>query len=138
MNLNKNRIGCLSFSKLCSSKRNTQDQNSSNVAKKFREELEELCNDTELVATKLSNHVIEEKVMLEKQIGTVVYIPLMSMSPLLIHRSLQIVGMSVLTKIFPAFFFCSGEIYQSLVKLLVFVFFFFVSFFLIQNVQTSK
>ena len=42
---------------------------------------EELCNGTRLIVTRLANHVIEAKIISGSNIGNVVYIPRMSMSP---------------------------------------------------------
>ncbi|XP_058778018.1 uncharacterized protein LOC131652228 [Vicia villosa] len=42
---------------------------------------EGLCNDTRVMITKMSNHVIEEKIMSGKGYGNLVYIPRMDMSP---------------------------------------------------------
>jgi len=40
-----------------------------------------LCNGTRLIVTRLANHVIEAKVISGKNIGTIVYIPIMEVSP---------------------------------------------------------
>ena len=42
---------------------------------------EGLCNGTRLIVTRLANHVIEAKVILGKNIGAIVYIPRMEISP---------------------------------------------------------
>ncbi|KAF1893693.1 hypothetical protein Lal_00002208 [Lupinus albus] len=40
-----------------------------------------LCNGTRLVVTKMANHVLEAKIMSGKNVGHIIYIPRMSMSP---------------------------------------------------------
>jgi len=40
-----------------------------------------LCNGSQLIVTKLANHVISAKIINEKSKGTEIYIPRMSMSP---------------------------------------------------------
>ena len=45
------------------------------------DQAEGLCNGTRLVVTRLANHVLEAKIMSGKNIGTIVYIPRMEMSP---------------------------------------------------------
>lgn len=45
------------------------------------DQAEGLCNGTRLIVTRLANHVIEAKIITEKNIGNRVYIPRMSMSP---------------------------------------------------------
>lgn len=42
---------------------------------------EGLCNGTRLIVTRLGNHVIEAKIMSGKNIGNIIYIPRMRMSP---------------------------------------------------------
>jgi ATP-dependent DNA helicase PIF1 len=45
------------------------------------DQAEGLCNGTRLIITRLANHVIEARILTEKNIGNQVYIPRMSMSP---------------------------------------------------------
>jgi ATP-dependent DNA helicase PIF1 len=42
---------------------------------------EGLCNGTRLIVTRLANHVIEAKIISRKNIGGVIYIPRMDMTP---------------------------------------------------------
>ncbi|KAF1870416.1 hypothetical protein Lal_00003622 [Lupinus albus] len=42
---------------------------------------EGLCNGTRLVVTKMTNHVLEAKIMSGKNVGNIIFIPGMSMSP---------------------------------------------------------
>ncbi|KAF1881092.1 hypothetical protein Lal_00023125 [Lupinus albus] len=42
---------------------------------------EGLCNGTRLIVTQMANHVLEAKIMSGKNIGNIIYIPRMSMSP---------------------------------------------------------
>lgn len=45
------------------------------------DQAEGLCNGTRLTVTKLGDHVIEAKIITGKNIGNIIYIPRMSMSP---------------------------------------------------------
>ncbi|KAF1884550.1 hypothetical protein Lal_00028429 [Lupinus albus] len=42
---------------------------------------EGLCNGTRLIVTQMANHVLEAKIMSGKNVGNIIYIPRMSMSP---------------------------------------------------------
>ncbi|KAF1860974.1 hypothetical protein Lal_00000389 [Lupinus albus] len=45
------------------------------------DQTEGLCNGTRMIVNRLANHVIEAKVMTEKNVGKIFYIPRMSLSP---------------------------------------------------------
>ncbi|KAF1865493.1 hypothetical protein Lal_00002435 [Lupinus albus] len=45
------------------------------------DQTEGLCNGTKMIVNRLANHVIEAKVMTEKNVGKIFYIPRMSLSP---------------------------------------------------------